>query len=250
MENSYLQGKVLEERSRKHWRLSGERLCERGIASRVNLLIYMCVLHTFISPSGAECRKDKCGQTVQENKHLDLEHLGNLSANEIRIRNVTSPQASPFSSSFTVQPCLTKIPCTTFCLVPLISLFKVPCTPVSSMSYRLCSSLTLSSYTSRQVTVTELQRVKRAALPQWSTTPPPFLHPFIAQLLHSSLQIPPPAEKVWRVQDGASTGELMRGGRLTGRLSQAGRELRTNVVVRATACNGRSKCQPYSYIFE
>lgn len=141
MENSSLQGKVLEERSRKHWRLSGKRLCERGIASRVNLLIYMCVLHTFISPSGAECHKDKCGQTVQENKHLDLEHLGNLSANEIRIRNVTSPQVSPFSSSFTAQPCLTKIPCTTFCLVPLISLFKVPCTPVSSMSYRLCSSL-------------------------------------------------------------------------------------------------------------
>lgn len=108
-----------------------------------------------------------------------------MSANESRIRNATFPEASPLSSSFTAQPCLTKIPCTIFCLVSSISLFKVPCTPVSSMSYRLCSSLsTLSSYTSRQVTVTDPQRVKKAALPQWSTTLPPFLHPSILSSLN------------------------------------------------------------------
>lgn len=31
----------------------------------------MCVLHTLSSPGGAECGKDNCGQTVQENIHLD-----------------------------------------------------------------------------------------------------------------------------------------------------------------------------------
>lgn len=104
-----------------------------------------------------------------------------------------------------------------FCLVSLISLFKVPCTPVSSTSRHLCFSLsTISSYTSRQVTVTDLQRVKKAAVPQWSTTPLPFLHPFITQLHLSPLQILPPAESFWRVQDGASTGEPKLGGRLTG----------------------------------
>lgn len=104
-----------------------------------------------------------------------------------------------------------------FCLVSLISLFKVPCTPVSSTSRQLCFWLsTISSYTCRQVTVTDLQRVKKAAVPQWSTTPLLFPHPFITQLHLSPLQILPPAESVWRVRDGASTGEPKLGGRLTG----------------------------------
>lgn len=132
---------------------------------------------------------------------------------EHRIRNATFPEASPISSSFTLQLYLTRTPPppNMLCLVSLISLFKVPCTPVSSTSHQLCCSLsTISSYTSRQVTVTDLQRVKKAAVPQWSTTPLPFLHPIITQLHLSPLQIWPPAESLWRLQDGASTGELAR----------------------------------------
>lgn len=146
--------------------------------------------------------------------------------------NATFPEATPFSSSFTAHSRLTQIPCTLFCLVSLISLFKVPCTRVSSMSHQLCSALsTLSSYTSRQVGVTDPQRVKKAALPQWSTTPPPFLHPFIAKLLHSSLPILPPAEEGWRVQDW-------------------GTDSRTDLLVRTTARNSRGKCRPYCYKFK
>lgn len=131
-----------------------------------------------------------------------------------------------------------KSPCTLFGLLSFVSLFQVPCTPVSSLSRRLCSSLsTLSSYTSRQVTVTDPQRVRKAALPRRSTTLPPSLHPFIAQLLHSTLQILPPAEKVWRVQDG----EPEAGGRLRGCPSQAGRGSRPNQLPGPTACNGRGK---------
>lgn len=106
----------------------------------------------------------------------------------------------------------------------------------------------------------DLQRVKKAAVPQWSTTLPPFLHPFITHLLHSSLQTLPPAQDVWRVQDGGSTGELMLGGSQTARLSQehnttqlcskyqryGGRDGEL-LVGRATASNGRGKCQPYCY---
>lgn len=174
-----------------------------------------------------------------------------MSANESRIRNATFPEASPPSSSFTAQPCLTKIPCTLFCLVSSISLFKVPCTPVSSMSYRLCSSLSpSSSYTSRQVTVTDPQRVKKAALPQWSTTLPPFLHPsilsslncFIPHFKSSHLQR---KRGGWRVQDGACTGGLIPGGRLTG-----GWDVKDKSGGWATACDGRGKCQPSCYTFE
>lgn len=125
-----------------------------------------------------------------------------------------------FPSSFTAQACLTQIPCTLFCLVSLIWLFKVPCTRVSSMSHRLCSSLSpLSCYASRQVSVTDPQRVKKAALPQWSTTPPPFLHPFMAKMLHPSLVGGP--------------GWSLHGG--TDSRTEANRESRTDLLVRATA---------------
>lgn len=109
-----------------------------------------------------------------------------------------------------------------FCLVSLISLFKVPCTPVSITSYQLCFSLsTTSSYTSRQVTMTDLQRVKKAAVPQWSTTLLPFLHPSITQLLLSpSSKLATCRELLKGLVDGASTGEPMLRGRLTGCFSQ------------------------------
>lgn len=103
-------------------------------------------------------------------------------------RSTTFPRVP---DPFTPQPYLSRIPSNMFCLVFFMSLFALPRTPVPTpVPFLTISPILTSGFHCGWLSAGD--SLREAAVPQWSTTLPLSLHPFIPPLLHPPLSLLPP----------------------------------------------------------